>query len=360
MRNKAIQILLLAMVIFMTVSCRKKTDDQNNSDTPTPPAEVKKYAWAVGTRDSTGYGTILFSSDYGDTWTRQGQGSLALQGVDISDIWAVDENNVWAIGGNNTVLKTSNSGQTWEKVAMPVVSSNPYLNSICIVNKTNIWISGSNGVVYNSTNNGSTWTLFDTTFFQNGQLQGIWAISPQKVFVVGGTNTSPETGIIDFTLDGGATWDSIVLADNYNFHEWIGVCSAGNTIVVYGSKSHYAVSTDGGTTWENDSLYSGGIDGADINHLIMLDAQTWWGAFDNGQIFITTDGGTSWNAQTSGEGGSYLVGIDAFDSQLALVVGTPLASVIISPILKTTNGGTTWGTPYKSRSCLWKVTFIKK
>ena len=74
----------------MTISCRKKNDNPVNPDNQ---VEIKKYAWAVGTHDSTGYGTILFSSDYGDNWERQGLGSLALQGIDITDIWAIDEKN---------------------------------------------------------------------------------------------------------------------------------------------------------------------------------------------------------------------------------------------------------------------------
>lgn len=353
MKNQATLTSILIMVVFMAISCQKK------NDTPDNPAETKKYAWAVGSRDSTGYGTILFSSDYGDNWERQGLGSLTLQGIDFSNIWAIDENIVWAIGSKNTILKTSNSGQTWEKVQAPDVSSNPDLMSINIINKTDIWISGSNGVVYNSPDNGSTWTLHDNIFFQDVQLQGIWAVSPQKVFVVGVTTSSQQTGVIGYTLDGGATWDSIVPADNYNMNQWLGVCSSGNTIVIYGSKAHYMVSNDGGTTWKNDSLNaSGGGGGADINQLIMLDSQKWWGAFDM-HIYFTTDGGTNWTEQQTGQGG-FLVGIDAVDSQIALAVGSPVSSVVISPILKTTNGGANWEKKYTCKSFLWKVTFIKK
>jgi photosystem II stability/assembly factor-like uncharacterized protein len=353
MKKKAIQILIVIMIMFITISCHKKNEDPDN------PAGKKKYAWAVGAQDSTGYGTILFSANGGDTFVRQGEGSLALQGIDIADIWAMDEYNVWAIGSNNVVLKTSNSGLTWERVPTPAISPDPNLMSISIVNKTGIWISGSGGVVYHSSDNGISWTLFDTAFFQNASLQGIWAISPEKVYVAGGTSTSQARGFIAYTLDGGATWDSLVPAGDYNRNEWIGVCSSGNTIVVYGCKAHYIVSTDGGTTWKNDSLQTGGTNGSDINHLIMLDSQTWWGAFDQGQIYITKDGGTTWAEQPTGQGGYYLVGIDAWDSQLALVAGTPLSMPFVSPILKTTNGGTTWEKKYTSKSRLWKVTFIK-
>jgi len=353
MKNKGVLILMALAVMVMTAACNKQKDDPDN------PAGKKKYAWAVGAQDSTGYGMILFSPDGGDSWTRKGAGSPALLGIDIGDIWAVDEYNVWAIGSDNVILKTSNSGETWERIPTPVLSPAPNLMSISIVNKTNIWISGSGGVVYRSSDNGGTWTLFDTAFFKNAGLQGIWAVSPLEVYVAGGTNSSQSRGYIAYTLNGGATWDSLVPADDYNRNEWIGVCSSGSTIVIYGCKAHYIVSTDGGITWKNDSLQTGGTNGADINDLIMLDPRRWWGAFDQGQIFFTTDGGTHWTEQPTGQGVYYLVGIDAWDPQLALVVGTPLSMPFVSPIIKTTDGGTTWLRKDTIKSRLWKVTFIK-
>jgi len=167
---------LFSVMLIMTgviISCSKKKNDPQ-------PAERKQYAWVAGMMDSTGYGMILYSADGGETWVRQGQGSAALQNTNVSDIWAVDENNVWAVCSGNVVLKTLDGGQTWTRVPMLANSSGTNLMSVSIVNKTNIWISGSGGTVYNSVDNGITWTMFDTTFFHNGGMQGIWAISPQS------------------------------------------------------------------------------------------------------------------------------------------------------------------------------------
>jgi len=345
----------MMVVTIIIISCNKKDDEPD-------PVIRKKYTWVTGEVDSTGYGMILFSADAGETWVRQGQGSTALQGINVEDIWAVDENNVWATGSNNTILRTTNGGETWTKVAnVPANKPNTGLLSISIVNNTNIWISGSGGTVYNSTDDGNTWTMFDTNFFHKGQMQGIWAINPEKIYVVGGIGAKAERGFIGYTLDGGATWDSVFPANDYNRNEWIGVTSSGNTIVVYGGKSHYMASTDDGTTWKNDSLIiSGGGGGADINDLIMLNSQTWWGAFDEGHICLTTDGGATWNEQQTGQGGQYLVGIDAWDSQLALAVGTSDGWPPQGSILKTSNGGTLWETKHTYNSYLSKVTFIKQ
>lgn len=346
--------MILVIVTGITISCNKNKDN-------TQPVAKKPYAWVAGARDSTGYGVIVFSADSGETWVRQGQGNSALKNIDVWDIWAVDENTVWAVCSENVILKTVDGGKIWLQVPGPVCKTVPRLSSISIVDKTNIWISGSDGAVFNSRDNGNTWTAFDTNTFHNGLMQGIWAISPQKVYVSGGVADGGEMkGFIAFTLDGGNNWDTISPANNYNRNEWIGVTSSGNTIVVYGGKAHYMVSTDGGGTWKNDSVpHTGGILGADINHMIMLNSESWWGAFDLSQICLTTNGGSSWVSQPAVDNGQFNVGIDSYDGQLALTVGELSGWPQKGSILKTSNGGTTWKSIHTYNSALYKVTFIK-
>jgi photosystem II stability/assembly factor-like uncharacterized protein len=353
MKSPGFLFPVMTIMVVMITSCNK------NSDNP-PPVTNKPYAWAAGAKDSTGYGMILFSADSGNTWVRQGQGSDALKDINVWDIWAVDENTVWAVCSDNVILKTVDGGQTWNRLQAPAKRPGTRLSAISIVNKTNIWISGSGGTVYNSTDNGSTWTLFDTNFFENSLMQGIWAVTSRKIYVVGKAAGSDSRGFIGYTADGGITWDSVTPADDYNRNEWIGVTASGNTVVVYGGQSHFLYSTDAGVTWKNDSVdASGGSMKADFNHMIMLNPQTWWGAMDMGHIYLTTDGGATWIPQETNEGTSYLFGIDTWDGRLALVVGESNSWPNRGPILKSSNGGTNWETMKVYRSNLAKVTFIK-
>ena len=354
---KRFGFLFSVMVIMMAIvfNCCKKEDNS-------VPAERKEYAWVAGCEDSTGYGLILFSADGGENWVRQAAGLPSLLGIKVLDIWAVDEKTVWAVGSGNVILKTLDGGITWMQVQSPANNPDTELNSICIVNHNNIWISGTNGSVYNSADNGNTWTMFDPAFFHNAFMQGIWAITPQKVYAVGAViGNSLERGFITSTSDGGATWDSITPSDDYNRHQWIGVTASGNTIVVYGVNSHYIASTDGGTTWKNDSLQTpGGGGGADINHMVIVNPQTWWGALDLGQFYLTNDGGSAWMRQLTDQGIAFMFGIDAWNSQIALAVTRSTRVPLNGSIMKTLNWGTTWEVKKSYNTRLSKVTYIKK
>lgn len=347
-------ISLLAIVSLFAIpyGCRNKNDE------PEPTPVKGKYAWVVGTKDSTNYGMILFTRDGGDTWLRQGEGSPALLGIDLFNVWAADTNTVWAVGSDNSILKTTDGGHTWVRIPAPLTGSATKLQSISLVGTNNIWVSGGPGRVYYSKDAGNTWTVFDTNFFHNGIMQGIHAINSQIVYVVGGINSK---GFIARTTNGGQTWDSIVPKNNFNIHEWIGVkASDTNHIIVYGGRSYYIFSDDGGVSWKNDSIPgTGGTGGADINCLTMLDAQTWWGAFDYDGIFITTNSGVTWTKQTSvGPPGMWLFGIDYYNRDQAVIVGKSSHSPI-GKIIKTSNGGNLWELKYQTRSWLNKVSFVK-
>lgn len=356
MKKASLLISSTVFIILIISGCSKK---ENNPS----PVVKKKYAWMVGNTDSTGYGMIMFSPDGGITWERQGGGLASLEGTSISDVWAVDEDVVWVVGGGDKILRTENGGAGWIRISGPVNPAKPDLMSISVADRTHLWISGSAGTVYSSDDNGNTWTLHDTNFFHKGGMQGIWAITSQKVFVVGGIGRGKaERGFIGYTLDGGTTWDSVFPAGNYNRNEWIGVVASGETVVVYGGQSHYMVSFDGGVTWKNDSLdVAGGSMKADINHMIMIDPLTWWAAMDEGHIMLTGNGGDTWTDQSvAAAGGLYLVGIDAYDSDLALVVGQTNGFPPLGKILRTSDGGDLWNDVFTSGSEFYKISFIRE
>ena len=351
-------LLVMAIILIIQIGCK----DSN----PVPEPVKKKYVWAVGNQDSTQYAQIFFSADGGENWVRQGNGQPSLKDIDLNDVWAVDDNTVWAVSGQNVVLKTDDSGKNWYRVQLPTNRSDVELCSISLIGNDNIWISGARGIVFHSADAGNNWRLVQSPVLNNTFLQNIHAITDQMIYVAG-TRSEKDYGFIARTYNGGQTWDSIRPTDNFNNkREWIGVASSNrDNIIIYGSTSHYIYSNDGGHNWRNDSTgISGGngYGGPDINDLIMLDSQTWWSALDYDNIGFTNEAGSSnWKNQgpPQGPGGSFLVGIDSYNTKLCVIVGETAGYPQTGSIFQTSDGGQSWKLKVSTNGPMNKVSFIK-
>lgn len=351
--------LIFLIIALWNYGCKK---DSENPSLPQGINKVPPVAWAVGSQDSTSRASVFYSADSGSNWFRQGAASSALLNFDAFDLFVTDTNNVWVVGTNRSIARTRDGGNTWTQVTPPAVSPEAEFLSISIVKDTAIWISGlgpNTGFVCMSDDDGASWSVMESDLFQHYMMQGVMALNAQVIYAVG-NRSDGWAGIICRTLDGGITWDSISLPDNYSKRvSWIGVTATDEKhVVVYGQKNHYTYTTDGGVTWENDSVVFSGTGQADINHLIMLDHQSWWAALDMGNIMMTRDGGENWTHQnTSGINSMYLMGIDAYDENIAVVVGQSLSWPKIGGILQTTDGGDNWANRKATDYWMFKVAF---
>lgn len=350
------RLLLLITLPVLLTACHK--------DTPPPSApDPAVCAWVVGDADSTGFAVILFTSDGGTTWQRQGLGSPVLSGINLNNVKAVDKKTVWAVGTSGTIVKTTDGGASWQIAGEGQLNPAAQLTSLTLAGSKQIWTSGEDGYVYHSADAGATWKLMDRGFFRNGLMQGVLALNEQTIYVVGGYPLSRGyRGFVARTINGGVTWDTVSAGGKASRFEWIGMTSSGpDHLVIYGQQSHYLFSRDAGITWSHDSVpgTGGGTGGADINCLTMTDTANWWGAFDYDAIFLTSDSGASWTRQESdGPGGMWLFGIDWYNRDVAVITG--LSSLSLSgKIISTTDGGNTWRLTYSSRSPLCKVSFVR-
>jgi len=92
----------------------------------------------------------------------------------------------------------------------------------------------------------------------------------------------------------------------------------------------------------------------------MLDAQTWWGAFDYDGIYITKNGGDSWSKQNSVQPKNmFLVGIDSYGLDLCVIVGVDAYNYNHGKIMKTSDGGQLWELCIETDAWMNKVSFIK-
>ncbi|WP_345985112.1 YCF48-related protein [Sulfurimonas sp. HSL-1656] len=340
--------LLFAVAVIFT-GCGSSSDGRD-----------RDVVWAVGNADSNGYAALYRSDDGGTHWYRPDANATMLEGFDAQNLHVTAVDDVWVVGTVQTLVHTDDGGQTWAKYAtFPDENSSIDLYGISALSPDEFWVSGSNGSVYHTKDGARHWEKMDPAAFHNGLVQGIKAIDALTIYAVGKPADSTG-GFVSRSLDGGENWEAITLPDNYNANEWIGVKATDKDhIVVYGGRGHYSATADGGTTWINGLInVSGGVDGADINDLIMLDTVRWWSAMDLDNIFLTTDAGVHWNEQnSSGASNMFLVGIDAADAQHAVIAGMAAGSPQIGKLLLTRDGGTSWTQQLLTEMPMQKVMF---
>ncbi len=320
-------------------------------------------AWAVGYQNTAGFATVLRSDDAGATWYAPDANATELQRFDATGLIVPSEEEVWVIGSGQTLLHTRDGGNSWEKIAtFPDANTSVTFHDISAYSASEFWISAEHGNVYHTRDSGLHWERMDPEVFHNGLVQGIRVINAATVYAVGQT-ADFSRGFVSRTTDGGQTWKEVILPDDDNDNLWIGVTSSDpDHIVIYGCKGHYSVSEDGGKHWKNRRIdIDGGVNGADINDMIMLDAAHWWSAMDLDNIYLTDDGGEHWKKQEStGQSNMYLVGIDATDENRALIVGTASNYPPAGKILLTHDGGQHWSQQHLTDTYMAKVSFVHR
>jgi photosystem II stability/assembly factor-like uncharacterized protein len=109
------------------------------------PAAVAQNGWAVG-----GGGTIVHTSNGGDTWSPQTSGT----GNTLNGVSFVDADNGWAVADNGTIVHTINGGSTWSSQTSGTVF---FLGGVSFVDANDGWAVGNGGTILQTSNGGNTW-----------------------------------------------------------------------------------------------------------------------------------------------------------------------------------------------------------
>ncbi len=357
MKRSFNSIILITLITISMFNFKCKKEDSNDIS--------KKHVWAAGFTDSTNYPLIYFSDDAGFSWDRKGEGEALLLNQDLNDIHTIDKDNVWVVSQQANIFHTADGGKTWSKATIPEPPANAGFLSVAVF-ENNIWVTGGPGIVYNSNDNGISWKRLESDMFGIANLQTVHPISNNQVDIAGQLTMDSDGGILLKTIDGGLSWDTISLPDNYNsLHSWIGITSSdNNNIVLYGGKSYYSYSIDGGQTWINDSTrIKGGTGGGgpDMNHLVMLSKDHWWCSMDYDNIGYTYNGGEEWTNQGPAPGpqGMWLMGIDYYNSDHAVIAGASSSS-LNGKLIYTVDGGANWQLGLETKGWMNKVSFVRE
>lgn len=103
---------------------------------------------------SGGEGTILKSTDMGVTWVKLASGTDVM----LDAISFADERNGWASSLQRKLLRTRDGGATWHEQAIDTVLP---ITTVCARSANECWVAGYHGLLMRTVDDGRTWERID-------------------------------------------------------------------------------------------------------------------------------------------------------------------------------------------------------
>ena len=83
---------------------------------------------------------------------------------DLYSIYPYSNSTVWIVGENSTVLKTIDTGKTWQVLN---IAPGRILKNICFSDSLTGWIVGAKGLILKSSNSGNNWFTYSDSVYPN-------------------------------------------------------------------------------------------------------------------------------------------------------------------------------------------------
>ncbi|MGU9857500.1 WD40/YVTN/BNR-like repeat-containing protein [Pseudomonas sp. LF245] len=198
-----------------------------------------KHGWAVG-HDAQ----ILASTDGGATWTQQYQ-DLKRESP-LLDIWFNNANHGLAVGAYGALIETTDGGNTWADVSDRLDNEDQFhLNAIAFIKDAGLFIVGEQGSMFRSSDDGQTWEKLEGPY--EGSLFGVISTAQPQTLLAYGLR-----GNLYRSTDFGSTWEQVELKAARGALEF-GLSGAtlldDGSIVVVGNGGSVVVSHDDGATF---------------------------------------------------------------------------------------------------------------
>lgn len=181
-------------------------------------------------------GHIMLSDDKGHTWT---QAESVPTRETLTAAYFADEKRGWAVGHQAVILRTSDGGQTWQKIFSAPELNQPLLDIWFRDDRHGIAI-GAYGYFLETSDAGDTWNSRYISE-DDWHLNSIDRMDNGKLFI------AAESGKVYRSEDDGKTWESLTTPYQGSFHGLIPV--GGNSLIIFGLRGHIFRTDDAGDSW---------------------------------------------------------------------------------------------------------------
>ena len=274
------------------------------------PGSNGQQAWVA----SSGNTALLRTNDSGQTWQPiASSGNLN----NLSLLAAPSAQAVYA-GSSSRIFKTINQGQSWQEVTP---ATGQIWRSLSFVNSSTGWASTNSGAIFRTTDGGQSWTepspgQFDT------QVHVLFQ-TPDRGYAAAFRSFYQ-------TDNGGADWQ-LLAAEAFSTHiSALHATDSGFMLAVLGNTSF--ATTDGGTNWSR------------IQPLSYTYSNRGAATFPDGRAWIA--GSHTMIAHTTDFGQTYVDQLSGFKGTLAFIGFSSLqhgwAAGQNGLVLRTLNGGSDW------------------
>ncbi len=224
-----------------------------------------KHGWAVG-HDAQ----VLVSADGGVTWTKQFE-DLKRE-APLLDVWFKNPDHGFAVGAYGALLETTDGGKQWNDVADRLDNEDQlHLNGIALVKDAGLFIVGEQGTMFRSSDDGQTWQKLEGPY--EGSLFGVIGTDQPATLLAYGLR-----GHLFRSTDFGDSWQQITLNTPNNGPLEFGLADGAllddGSVAVVGHGGTVLRSKDHGQTFSlinrPDRLSLAGVTALDNGNLILV------------------------------------------------------------------------------------------
>lgn len=190
--------------------------------------------------------------------------------------------NVWFVATGTKVFKTVDGGNTFTLLNLPITGTSQVIWGISFWNESIGYIVGTKGTMYKTVDGGASWTPVVTSFSTTETISDVQAFSADKVMIVG------WAGKVYKSVNGGSTWTQQV--SNVAGNIFCMRFKDENNGYIAGNTQGLARTTDGGLTWEPQSVPSQLASTASFWGIGIADSAVWVSS-GNGDVIYSRNKG---------------------------------------------------------------------